>query len=350
MKKQLSYKAYLKNYFFIYLFMTLLVFACYARGAREALLKGELEIKWQQENINRYLPQGEDERCYYCPGDNFVGWIPYSIDIVVLKVRQLDRGCIVKQQCGIIAKYYYEEVVRWGLWLGIALIIISQLPYGTRKSREFLVQLPLTARRRYCYETLTNAVVLIGIPILISLVTMLMAMLKGYGYQDFLRVEVYMVVISLFCFSFLTMFKEFHRNSLAGTLWGMVVLMMFGGGIEDIIGRNSFEPHGLMPQWFAVLLSIVFLFAGMHLAEGKRMECPHAIRFLFIRILMVACFLYPNISGIVTEGEFGGMFVYEIVITILWAIAYYTLIDLKYIGERLEDLILNVQHRFISSD
>ena len=278
----------------------------------------------------------EGNEVYYCPGEHSP-LFPYSVDYIVKRVRQLDRGCVV-EPCGLIADYYYENVVQLGLWFGLVLIILSQLPYGTRQSREFLVQLPLTARRRYCYETLTNAVIVIGIPILVSFVTMLIAMIKGYGYQDFFKVAVYMVVISLFCFSFLTMFKEFHRNSLAGTLWGVVVLIVFLSVLADITGRTELE-YGPVPQWLAVLLSVVFLFTGGCLAEGKRIEQPHAFRFLFVRLFMVACFIYPGgIEIPMAGGESVGTVVYEIVTIVLWAIAFYTLIDLKYIGKRIEDL------------
>lgn len=338
MKKQLSYKAYLKNYFIVYLFLALLVFICYAKEARGAFIAGESEMEWQQENMGQHVFQEEGNKVYYCLGGD-IHLSPYNVDNIIKKVRQLYRGCSVGP-CGLIANYYYTYVVQSGLWFGIILIILSQLPYGTRKSREFLVQLPLTAGRRYCYETLTNAVIVIGIPILVSFVTMLVAMIKGYGWQDFFEIAVYMVVISLFCFSFLTMFKEFHRNPLAGTLWGVVVLMMFLAAITDIIEIEVNElEYGPIPQWFAVLLSVGFLFTGRCLAEGKRMEQPHAIRFLFVRLFMVACFIYPNVSGILTDGvESGGMFVYEVVITVLWAIAFYALTDLKYIGKRIEDL------------
>lgn len=334
MKKQLSYRTYLKHHFILYIFLALLVLICYARGAHQALIIGESEIEYQQEEAQYDASQSEGGQVYLNDMERWLGIFPYNADIIIKRVPQLDKGCIM-EPCGAIAGCYFEIVVVLGFWLVTALIILSQLPYGTRKTREFLVQLPVTARRRYCYETLTNAVIVIGIPMLVSLVTMLIAMIKGYGWQDFLKVAIYMMVISLFCFSFLTMFKEFHRNSLAGTLWGGVVLMMFGNEIWGIV--DSYK--GLMPQWFAVLLSVAFLFAGSFLAGSKRMEQPHAIRFLLVRLFMVACFIYPNLSGILTDGEESGeMFVYEIVITVLWAIAFYALIDLKYIGERIEDL------------
>lgn len=319
MKKQLSYKTYIKYYGIVYFVLALLVLVFYIKSAYIAL---------------EWVRGMETGRFYSCEGRGNTAIAPYNIDYIVKKTALLDRGRQFSLG-GVAGECYYEEAAHMGVWFATFFIILSQLPYGKRKTRELLIQLPLTAKRRYCYETLTNAIPAVGILALVSLVMMLITLDKGYGYQDFLVIAVNIMLMSLFCFSFLTMFKEFHRNPLIGILWGMGVLMMAGSAIENVCPY-----HGLIPWWLAVLLCVGFLFAGGYAAGAKRMEQSHAIRFLLVRLFIVMCFSLPNVISILTEGAIDGtgMWMYEIVIAVLWAIACYCLTDLSYVAGRIEDL------------